>query len=119
MLMTVPYRHYCRRDTVDYSQIRRVCRKVWTDNQSEQDSYQPAPGEPYMKPEVAISNPQLNAVTDFCYLDNILSNVTIAKELTSHIDKAGSSFDRLPGRVWQQYGIKLQTKLKGYKAVVL
>lgn len=54
--------------------------------------YQPAPGKPYKKPEVTISNTQLNAVTDFCYPGSILVNdATLDKELTSRSNKTSSS----------------------------
>ena len=82
--------------------------------------FQPAPGTPYSDPKVKIGGTLLKAVTSFCYLGSTLCNdVSLDKEITNRISKASSSFGRLYDRVWSQHGIKLLTKIKVFKAVVL
>ena len=43
----------------------------------------------------------------------------IDDEVNARIAKASAAFDRLRGSVWDRSGIRLDTKLKVYKAVVL
>lgn len=82
--------------------------------------YQPAPGKQYQEPKVLIGGALIKPVTDFCYLGSTLSNdVQLDKEIANRISKASTSFGRLTERVWKQRGLKLQTKIKVYNAVVL
>ena len=54
------------------------------------------------------------------YLGSTLSrSVNIDDEVDTRIAKASSAFGRLRESVWERRGIKLTTKLKVYKAVVL
>ena len=54
------------------------------------------------------------------YLGSTLSRVMhIDDEVNARIAKASAAFGRLRGSVWDQSGIRLDTKLKVYKAVVL
>ena len=62
----------------------------------------------------------LNVVDKFTYLESTLSRVVhIDDEDTARIAKASVSLGRLRANVWERNGIKLHTKLKVYKAVVL
>ena len=59
-------------------------------------------------------------VDKFIYLGSTLSRaVHIDDEITARIAKASVAFGRLRANVWERNGIKLDTKLKVYKAVVL
>ena len=66
-------------------------------------------------------NGQKQKVVDkFTYLGSTLSRaVHIDDEITARITKASVAFGRLRANVWDRNGIKLDTRLKVYKAVVL
>ena len=62
----------------------------------------------------------LQVVDKFIYLRSTLSRVVrIDDEVNARIAKASAAFGRLHGSVWDRSGIRLDTKLKVYKAVVL
>ena len=82
--------------------------------------YQPASGKSYSEPLITIDGTQLKSVAQFCYLGSTLSSdALIDKEVIYRISRASISFGRLSDRVWKQHGIKLDTKIQVYKAVVL
>ena len=63
---------------------------------------------------------ELQVVDKFTYLGNTLSGtVHIDDEVTARTAKACVAFDRLRTNVWKRNGIRLDTKLKVHKAVVL
>ena len=64
---------------------------------------------------------RLQVVDKFTYLGSTLSRVVvhIDDEVSAKIAKASAAFGRLRGSVWDRNGIRLDTKLKFYKAVVL
>ena len=49
----------------------------------------------------------------------LANDALIGKEVENRISRASTSFGRLYSRVWNQKGLRLQTKLKVYKAIVL
>ena len=82
--------------------------------------YQPAPGKPYKEPTITVKDQRLQVVDKFTYLGSTLSRVEhIDDEVNARIAKASAAFGRLRGNVWDRIGIRLDTKLKVYKAVVL
>ena len=82
--------------------------------------FQPAPGNAYIAPSVSVDGVPLKPVKEFCYLGSMLSDdALIDKKVENRISRASTSFGRLYSRVWNQKGLRLQTKLKVYKAVVL
>ena len=82
--------------------------------------HQPAPGKPYKEPTITVNGQKLKVVDKFTYLGSTLSRaVHIDDEITARIAKASVAFGRLRANVWERNGIKLDTKLKVYKAVVL
>ena len=82
--------------------------------------YQPAPGKPYKELTVRVIGQRLQVVDKFTYLGSTLSRVVhIDDEVNARITKASAAFGRLRGSVWDRSGIRLETKLKVYKAVVL
>ena len=82
--------------------------------------HQPAPGKPYNEPTITVNGQKLEVVDKFTYLGSTLSRaVHIDDEITARITMASVAFGRLRANVWERNGIKLDTKLKVYKAVVL
>jgi len=82
--------------------------------------HQPAPGKPYVQPNINVNCQRLNPVSRFTYLGSTLSqDVTIDDEVNTRIARASSTFGRLYPNVWNRRGITTQTKLKVYRAVVL
>ena len=62
---------------------------------------------------------KLKVVDKFPYLGSTLSRVVHIDDEVTRIAKASVAFGRLRANVWERTGIKLDTKLKVYKAVVL
>ena len=82
--------------------------------------HQPAPGKPYIEPNITINDQRLNAVDKFTYLGSTLSrNVVLDDEVNARLAKASAAFGRLYKNVWDRRGITPETKIKVYRAVVL
>ena len=82
--------------------------------------HQPAPGKPYSEPTITVNGQKLQVVDKFTYLGSTLSRaVHIDDEVTARTAKASVAFGRLRTNVWERNRIRLDTKLKVYKAVVL
>ena len=82
--------------------------------------YQPAPGKPYNEPTVTVKGQRLQVVDKFTYVGSTLSRVVhIDDEINNRIAKASAAFGRLRGSIWDRSGIRLDTKLKVYRSVLL
>ena len=82
--------------------------------------YQPASGKPYKEPTITVKGQRLQVVDRFTYLGSTLSRVVhIDDEVSARIAKASAAFGRLRGSIWDRSGIRLDTKLKVYRSVVL
>ena len=82
--------------------------------------YQPAPGKPYKEPTITVKGQRLQVVDKFIYLGSTMSRVVhIDDEVNARIAKASAAFGRLRLSIWDRSGIRLETKLKGYRSVVL
>ena len=82
--------------------------------------HKPAPGKPYNEPTITVNGQKLKVVNKFTYLGSTLYRaVRIDDEVTARIAKASVAYGRLRANIWERNGIKLDTKLKVYKAVVL
>ena len=82
--------------------------------------YQPSPGKPYNEPTITVKGQRLQVVDKFTYLGSTLSRgVHIDDEVTARIAKASAAFGRLRESIWDRSGIRLDTKLKVYRSVVL
>ena len=82
--------------------------------------YQPAPGTTRKDPEIKIDNQTLKNVDAFTYLGcTLTSNNSLDKEISNRIAKASAAFGRLRKRVWDERGLKTETKCAVYRAVVL
>ena len=82
--------------------------------------HQPAPGKPYSEPTITVNGQKIQVVDKFTYLGSTLFRaVHIDDEVTARTAKASVAFGRRRTNVWERNGIRLDTKLKVYKAVVL
>ena len=82
--------------------------------------FQPAPLQNYTPPHITIDGTTLNSVEHCTYLGSVMSNnATIDKDLDNRLSKASSSFGRLYKRVWNSHSLRLTTKIKVYRAVVI
>lgn len=82
--------------------------------------HQPAPGKPYVEPNIIINNQRLNVVYKFTYLGSTLSrNVMIDDEVNARLAKASVALGRRYKNVLDRRGIKIETEIKIYRAVVL
>ena len=82
--------------------------------------YQPAPGKPYKEPTITVNGQRLQVVDQFTYLGSTLSRVVhIDDEVNARIAKSSAASGRLRGSIWDQSGIRLDTKLTVYRSVVL
>ena len=58
--------------------------------------HQPAPGKPYVEPNITVNGQRVNAVNRFTYLGSTMSqNATIDDEVNVRIAKASATFGRL------------------------
>ena len=81
---------------------------------------QKAPRDTYHPPSINKNGPRLNTVDTFTYLGSVISiDVTARKDVDSRLAKASSSFGRLQKRVWKNHSLRIQTKIKVYRAVVI
>ena len=79
--------------------------------------YQPAPGK---EPTITVKGQRLQVVDKFTYLGSTFSRVVhFDDEVNARIAKAGAAFGRLRGSIWDRSGIRLDTKLKVYRSIVL
>lgn len=82
--------------------------------------YQPASGAPHIEPDITVGSQKLVASEKFTYLGSTLSRqANLDDEITTRLARASTAFGRLHSTVWHRRGIRLQTKLKVYRAVVL
>ena len=82
--------------------------------------YQPAPGTRPTPPQIKIDGAELKNVDQFKYLGSTMSSDgTLDKEIVARISKASQSMGRLRSRVLKNRNIRLLTKIKVYKSVVL
>ena len=82
--------------------------------------YQPAPGKPYKEPNITVKGQRLQVVDKFTYLGSTFSGVVhIDDELNARIANVSAAFGRLSGSIWDQSGIRFDTKLNAYRYVVL
>ena len=75
--------------------------------------YQLASGKPYKEPTITVKGQRLQMVDKFTYLGSTLSGVVhIDDEVNARIAKASAAFGRLRGSIWDQSGIRFDTKVK-------
>ena len=71
-------------------------------------------------PSITVGDVKLPVVDNFCYLGCILkSDAKADEDINSRIAKASAAFGRLRNRLWDEHGIRLDTEISVYVAVVL
>jgi hypothetical protein len=74
--------------------------------------YTPAPGDPYVEPDIYVHGTRLEVVKSFIYLGSSLADDgSLDSEIKERIAKASSSFGRLRERVWADKDLTINTKL--------
>jgi len=69
---------------------------------------------------VTIDNTRLPVADTFCYLGSrIQCTGSLDEEITARLSLANSAFGRLRKRLWDDHGIRIDTKVAVYRAVVL
>ena len=82
--------------------------------------YTPAPGDPYVEPNIFVYGKRLEVVREFVYLGSTVSNDgSLDAEIKQRISKASKSFGGLEDRVWSDGDLTLATKMSVYRACVL
>ena len=82
--------------------------------------YIPPRGLPYIAPVVTVGNETLEAVGQFTYLGStVSSDCNLDAEITNRVSKASAAFGALYSRLWNVAGVRRETKLKVYHAVVV
>nr|VZI47292.1 unnamed protein product [Spirometra erinaceieuropaei] len=75
---------------------------------------------PNAQPKISMNGIQLQLVEKFPYLGSTLSrNTKIGDEVANRISKASQAFGRIQTTAWNRHDLKLSTKLKMYKTVIL
>ena len=73
-----------------------------------------------LDPHIFIDGKRMKSVDNFKYLGSIVSNdCSMEPELSVRIARANSAFNKLNKRLWTKSGIRLETKVMVYRAVVL
>ena len=73
---------------------------------------QARPGNSIKQSIITIKDTALKKMNKFCYLgSNMTKNLTMDEKISCRIAKAGSAFGKLTKRLWQEHGIRLQTKI--------
>jgi len=69
---------------------------------------------------VTIDNIPLPVAVTFCYLGSHIQHTgSLDEEITARLAKANSAFGRLRKWLWDDHGIRIDTKVAVYRAVVL
>ena len=94
---------------------------LWSNNQHQKDrgSITASTWKPYKEPTITVKGQRLQVVDKFTYLGSTFSRVVHIDEVNARIAKASAAFGLLCGSISDRSGIRLDTKLKVYRSVVL
>ena len=82
--------------------------------------FTPAPGTPYIEPNITVNGTRLDVVDIFVYLGSTISrDGSLEAELLSRISKSAIAFGKLEKRVWADRDITINTKIGVYRTCVL
>ena len=82
--------------------------------------FQPSPDGTYIPPLVTIDNTTLPVADTFCYLGSRIQRTgSLDEEITARLAQASSAFGRLRKRLWDDHGIRTDTKVAVCRTVVL
>jgi len=74
----------------------------------------------YTSPTITAGGSELAVTDKFCYLGSILSSDALVDEdISARLAKASQAFGRLSKRLWDDHGIRLDTKISVYVAAIL
>ena len=81
---------------------------------------QAPPAHQFPPAPITVDGQSLKYVKSFTYLGSAVnSHALLDDEIVNRIAKASNAFGKLHHRLWNERGIRLETKIKVYKAVVL
>ena len=123
----------CKTAAKEESGAKPTCKTVLTSSQwpvtilakpsaqKRQVMHQPAPGKPYVEPNIIIIKGQwLKVVEKFTYLGITVSkSIVMDDEVNTRLAKVSAAFGQLNRNVWNWRGIFEATKIKVYQAVIL
>ena len=78
---------------------------------------QPASHSTSAQPVIKVEDTSIKAVDKFCSI--LTSYAVVTNDISARLSKASSAFDRLSKRLWNDHGIRLDTKIAVYKATIL
>ena len=82
--------------------------------------FTPAPGEPYIEPNIMVHGTRLDVVDTFVYLGSTLSrDGSLDAKIHLRIQKASVAFGKLRERVWADRHITYNTKISVYRSCVI
>ena len=81
--------------------------------------HQPAPGKPYVEPNITIKGQQLKVVEKFTYLGNTHSKSIVMDDMNPRLSKVSAAFGQLNRNVWNRRGIWEVAKINVYRAIIL
>ena len=82
--------------------------------------HQPAPGKPYVEPNITIKGQHLKVVETFTYLGNTHSkSIVMDDEMNPRLAKVSTAFGQLNRNVWNHRGILEVAKINVYRAIIL
>ena len=81
--------------------------------------FQPSPDNIYATPVVTIDNTALPVAETFCYFGSRIHRTgSLDDEITVRLAKATAAFGCLRKRLWDDHGIRVDTKVQVYRAVL-
>ena len=82
--------------------------------------YTPAPGEPYVEPNIMVKGTRLEVVDKFVYLGSTLSrDASLDAEIYARIQQAAVAYGKLEKRVWADRDITINIKVDVYRTCVV
>ena len=82
--------------------------------------HQPVPRNTHIDPNIQVNGSNLKNTEKFVYLGSTINRAcNIDDEVNLRISKSSKSFGGLRSTVWHRRGLKLETKLQVYEAVIL
>ena len=82
--------------------------------------FQPIPGTVNAGKDVFVNGEALKRVPSFFYISSVLSeDCSVDKDIAARLQQANRAYGASQSRLWSHQGIKIKTKIKVYKAVVL
>ena len=82
--------------------------------------FTPAPGAPYVEPNIYVNGTRLEVVDTFVYLGSTIArDASLDAEIRLRIQKASTGFGQLEKRVWSDRDITINVKISVYWTCVL